>query len=183
MGEWCELKALAWHMFAPKWVTKWCRNLIGSWCKSTTCHSSFTSLLSMLQFCPTRHDGMSLGMVTFRASAWLKFVWKGRAKSRCHQLLESKFRGEFVFFFLNFKIPLNGSEFFLSKIFQRVFQIPGVLASDSTGHHPAPACELSFLKDRSISPGIPCLQPGDVVLFKRMKFAKHWSMAASQIKQ
>ena len=77
------------------------------------------------------------------------------------------------FFFLNFKIPLNGSEFFLSKIFQRVFQIPGVLASDSTGHHPAPACELSFLKDRSISPGIPCLQPGDVVLFKRMKFAKH----------
>ena len=26
-------------------------------------------------------------MVTLRDSAWLKFVWNGNAKSRCHQLL------------------------------------------------------------------------------------------------
>ena len=29
-------------------------------------------------------------MVTFRDSAWLKLVWKGKAKSRCHQLLHSE---------------------------------------------------------------------------------------------
>lgn len=157
-------------------LAQWCKNLIGPLCKSTTyallMHCTFHSAI-LPDSMASQHEPRNGDIPRF-CLAEIRVERQGKEPLPPTPGVNRAFAGKTESDLWHFQWQNWQWKFFR----QKCLVTEGMLASDPTPH-PAPACELSFLKNRSISPGIPCLQPGDVVLFKRMNIVKHWNMAAA----